>query len=240
MFRRVLIFLLLAAAAAFLVPRWIKRHRSPWSEIARGVEMRRFASINSGGAANITAFRFAPSRLHVLTGKPATAEEWRRRGEGIIAVNGAFFDSSNRSLGLRISDGRLRVRPAGAGAVFQVRRGRATIVSAADFQMRRSITQAVQCTPRLVANGRVAQLKDQWARRTALGIMRDGRVVLAVADGAISLRDWAVLWAARDGLSCPNALSLDGGGSTQLSVRTPRAKLGINGFTSVPDAVVIR
>jgi uncharacterized protein YigE (DUF2233 family) len=219
----------------------MQRHRSPWSEIAKGLEMRRFTSVNGGGAAHIVAFRFTPSRLHVVTGRPANASTWRARERGLVAVNGAFFDPHNKSLGLRISEGETRVRRvAEGGPIFIVRRGRASIVPASDFKLRRGTTQAIQCSPRLVANGKVAKLKDQWARRTALGIRRDGRVVLAVADGAITFRDWASIWAAPDGLACRDAMSLDGGGSTQLSVRTARAQLEISGFTDVPDAIIVR
>jgi uncharacterized protein YigE (DUF2233 family) len=175
-----------------------------------------------------------------VTGKPTTADVWRTREKALVAVNGAFFDASLRSLGARVSDGHVRLRPAGKGDIFVVRNGRASIISARKFRVRRGLTQAIQCTPRLVENGRVVKLKDQWARRTALGIARDGRVVMAIADGAISLRDWAKIWASSDGLACRDAISLDGGGSTQLSVQTPRARFQIDGATSVPDAVVIR
>lgn len=241
MFRRLLLFVVLVAALAFTVPRWLQRHRSPWSEITQGIEMRRFTSVNGGGAAHIIAFRFAPSRLHVVTGTPANASTWRQREAAFIAVNGAFFDPDKKSLGLRISDGETRVRLVSTGGpVFRVRDGQAAIFDSSDFQTRRSTTEAIQCSPRLVENGKIATFKDQWARRTALGIRRDGRVVLAVADGAITFHDWARIWAAPDGFACPNAMSLDGGGSTQLSVHTPRAQIEISGFTDVPDAVVVR
>jgi len=241
MLRRFLYFLFLVGGLAVAVPWWMQRQRSPWAEIAQGIQMRRFTSVNGGGAAHIIAFRFAPSRLHVVTGSPTNAATWRQREGALVAVNGAFFDPHKKSLGLRISKGQTRVRLVpGGGPVFRVRDDRAAIFDAAAFQTRRTTSQAIQCSPRLVANGKVAKLKDQWARRTALGIRRDGRVVLAVADGAITFQDWARIWAAPDGLACMDAMSLDGGGSTQLSVQTPRAQLEILGFTDVPDAVVVR
>ncbi|HEX8551150.1 MAG TPA: phosphodiester glycosidase family protein [Abditibacteriaceae bacterium] len=229
----------LLAAPRFV--RWLRQNRSPWNEIARGVEMRRFASIEKGGAANIVAFRVAANRVHIVAGKATDAAGWRVRGKAIVAINGAFFDNDGKSLGVRICDGALRTRlsPAGGG-VFQVRRGQAEIVPAKGWQRRRRTTQAVQCSPRLVVGGKLKTFKEQWARRTALGVARDGRVVIAVADGAISFQDWAKIWQSRDGLNCRDALSLDGGGSTQLSVNSARAKLEVGGATDVPDAVIIR
>ncbi len=70
--------------------------------------------------------------------------------------------------------------------------------------------------------------------------------MFAVADGEMSFRAWAALWAARGGLNCRNALNLDGGGSTQLSLRPPHSatpsaqRLEIGGAWPVPDALVIQ
>ena len=242
--RWVFSFLLLCALVALgarPLVRWLRHNRSPWSEISRGVEMRRFAAVEKGGAANIVAFRVAPSRVHIATGRIADASQWRRSERALVAVNGAYFDSELKSLGLRVADGRTRVRwHRTDGGVFVVRRGRAELVAARTFKMRRGTTQAVQCSPRLVVGGKLKTFKEQWARRTAIGIARDGRVVVAVADGAIAFKDWAKIWESPDGLNCRDALSLDGGGSTQLSVATARAKMEIGGATPVPDAIVIR
>lgn len=203
--------------------------------------MRTFKTSPKDGSVPVIAFRASPSRIHVVTGSSLNASGWRKRSRAVAAVNGGFFDIEGKSLGLRVSDGRKvsRLRKVDWG-VFYIRNGRARIMHTEDFKMRSGITQAVQCGPRLVADGRIIKLKDQWARRTALGVDQNGKVIIAVTDGQLGFREWAALWASKSGFNCRNAMGLDGGGSTQLSLRTSTQSMEIGGYTTVPDAVVIR
>ncbi len=228
-----------------------------WKHIAPGVEMRRWNAADEGGTVAVVALRTAPSRIRIAAGATLDAAAWRQKSGAVAALNGGFFDPTGRSLGLRVARGR-RLHPLRAAdwGVFLVRAGRsgekrassgqARIVHTRDFKSRRGVTEAIQCGPRLVVNGRPLRLKPQWARRTGIGVRRDGRVVVAVADGAMSFRAWAALWAARDGLNCRDALNLDGGGSTQMSLRPARAvartaqPVEIGGAWPVPDAVIIQ
>lgn len=219
--------------------------RVVWTPIAPGVELRICAAPDQGASVRVIALRCQPGRIHVAAGLALEAAGWRARGGAIAAVNGGFFDPTGESLGLRIADG----HPSGrlrrtSGAVFFVRHGRAFILPASDFAARRrvleGIEEAVQCSPRLVAAGKPIRLKPQWARRTGLGIQRDGKVIVAVADDGLSLPAWAAFWAAPDGLYCQDALNLDGGPSTQLSLKSPAHSLEIAGGWPVPDAVLIR
>lgn len=237
MWRGVLCFLLIAGAC-FGALRWQGRPRSPWTEIAPGVELRR---VPIGGGSEVVALRTNASRIHIATGTPAEAPLWRQRARAIAAVNGGFFDVDDHSLGVRIVNGNVVSRAHGSRwGVFYVRRGEAAIVPTERFKVRSGIEEAVQCGPRLVVDGKVQPLKEQWARRTGIGIQRDGRVVVAVCDTDLSLPAWAKLWASHDALNCPDALNLDGGPSTQLSLKTKTHSLEISSGRLVPDAVVIR
>lgn len=241
MLRRVFLFSLLLAGIGFWLPRYLYPQTASWRAIAPGVEMRTFKTSPQDGSVPVIAFRVSPSRIRVVTGASLDAPGWRKRTKAIAAVNGGFFDTEGQSLGLRIADGKRisRLRSVDWG-VFYVRNGRARIMHTSDFKMRSGITQAVQCGPRLVADGRVVKLKDQWARRTALGVDENGKVIVAITDGQLGFRQWAALWASKNGFNCRNAMGLDGGGSTQLSLRTQTQSLEIGGYTDVPDAVVIR
>jgi uncharacterized protein YigE (DUF2233 family) len=195
----------------------------------------------------ITALRAAPGRVRIVVGANLDASQWRQKSGALAVVNGGYFDPEGRSLGLRISDNRrshdLRLADWG---VFLVEGDRARIVHTRDYKALRDkgrtrrVLEAIQCGPRLVVDGKLTQLKAQWGRRTALGIDRSGRVVLAVADGELSFAAWQKLWASRSGLNCPNALNLDGGGSTQLSLQSGKTSREIGGLWPVPDAVCIR
>lgn len=234
---------------------------SVWKQVAPGVEMRRWNAANEGGTVGVAALRVAPSRIRIAAGATLDAASWRQKFGAVAALNGGFFDPSGRSLGLRVARGK-RLHPLRAadwGVFFVNERSanegsaseranskQARIVHTRDFKSRRGVAEAIQCGPRLVVNGRPLRLKPQWARRTGIGVRRDGRVVVAIADGAMSFRAWAALWAARDGLNCRDALNLDGGGSTQMSLGPPHTggkpvqRLEIGGAWPVPDAVVIQ
>lgn len=246
------IFLLLIVSGAFL---WRARapRESGWKTIAPGVEMRTLivqSGSTLGGAAQIIALRAAPQRLKIRRGALLEAVKWREKYKAVAVVNGGYFDPDNKSLGLRICDGKKKgaLHPANWG-VFFVSKNRAGklqahILHTRDFKREYSrldgITQAVQCGPRLVVNGKTTDLKPQIARRTGIGIQGDGKVILAISDSALAFDAWAKLWQSKKGLNCPDALNLDGGGSTQLSVQTRKRSLVVPGMWPIPDVVVIQ
>lgn len=221
--------------------------KTPWTTIARGVELRRFHTALSTGdlPVEITALRVRPNRIKVAGGALRDATKWRQSLGAIAAINGGYFDQNNKSLGLRISDNRRTndLRSADWG-VFLIEGNRARIVHTRDYRALRErgktrrVLEAIQCGPRLVVNNSFTKLKPQWARRTAIGIDRDGFVVVAIADGQLSFGAWQRVW--RDKLACPNALNLDGGGSTQLSLKAGKTTREVGGYWPVPDAIAIR
>lgn len=217
-----------------------------WQSISPGIEWRKIQMKNAGFLSSdveVIVLRFPPKRLHVKMGKTQTAKEWRESTQSIAAINGGFFDEDNDSLGLRESNGKelSALRRADWG-VFFIRDGKAHILHTRDFPKTntKSITEAIQSGPRLVVDGKTTDLKEQWARRTGIGINADGKVLIAVSNNELSLRRWAEFWASKDGLHCQDALNLDGGGSTQLSLKSDSDSLEITGSWPVPDALVIR
>lgn len=222
-------------------------HKSLWTTIAPGVGMRTLRTpLTQFDVPNeIIAFRVRPSHIKVAGGARLNAAGWRQKYRAVAAVNGGFFDADNKSLGLRISDNRrtIDLRSADWG-VFYIVGDTARIVHTRDYRKLREqgrtrrVLEAIQCGPRLVVDGSFTNLKQQWGRRTAIGVDRAGFVIVAVTDGQLSFGEWQRTW--RDKLGCPNALNLDGGGSTQLSLRAGKHQREIAGFTLVPDAIVIR
>jgi uncharacterized protein YigE (DUF2233 family) len=217
-----------------------------WQEISPGVQMRRWHVAVEGLRVPVIAVRADASRFRIGTGATLDVAAWRRRLASEAVVNGGFFDTDGRTLGLRISRGK-QISPLRSAdwGVFYVSPKGARIVHTRDWagwskRVKARVREAVQCGPRLVVAGRVLQLKPQWARRTGLGIMRDGRIVLAVTEDEMSFAGWAALWARRDGLNCIDALNLDGGGSTQMSVRAAKAFYDVSGAWPVPDVVALK
>lgn len=225
--------------------RWRARGDDGWSLVAPGIEMRTLRASGQHGAP-VVALRADPGRIHVAAdagapGEQIEAEVWRQRGGALAAVNGGYFDAADKPLGLRIAGGKkISALHGTMWGVFSVRRGVASIAATEDWKMRRDVREAVQCGPRLVVDGQVKSLKMQWARRTGIGITRRGKVVIAVADGEMSLPAWAALWAAPDGLDCRDALNLDGGPSTQLALKTKTRQLQLRSGRPISDAILIR
>lgn len=246
MLKKVLLLLVVAGVGTWLYAKYFKPKAATWQSVSPGIEWKKVRIKGAGflnSDAEVVVLRFDPSRLHVETGKSKTAEEWRQSTNSIAAVNGGFFDENNHSLGLRQSKGKKlsSLRHANWG-VFYVQDGKANIVHTRDFSDvdQTTVTEAIQCGPRLVVDGLPTDLKDQWARRTGIGITGTGKVLIAVCNSELSLRRWAKFWAAKDGLHCQQALNLDGGGSSQLSLKSDVSSDQIDGLWSVPDAVVIR
>ncbi len=226
--------------------------KEAWSLIAPGIEMRRFMWDDGGHRAPVVALRVAPERLQVAVGSSGQALEapaWRAQAQALAAVNGGFFDAQGRSLGVRLSQGRLISKPHGSRwSVFRVKKAgepsgsEAKIVSATEFSaaLGRGVRyeSAVQCGPLLAKQGQLGTFKDQWDRRTGLGIDAQGRVIVAACNDVLSLRGWALCFVR--GLGCPDALNLDGGSSTQMSLKAGSASLEWPGGRGVPDAVVIQ
>jgi uncharacterized protein YigE (DUF2233 family) len=204
----------------------------PWKPIAAGVEYRVFAG-GLGQALRVDLKRVRLTAVKAArsnTKKPegATVEALSSGSKALFGINGGFFDPQFRSLGLLIS-GRKELNPirkADWGILWtNAKTHRATLVhtKAWSSSMRRKAGFAIQAGPRLVVNGKIVKVKLQWGRRTAIGIQRDGRkLVIAVVAASMFLPTLAKHMLTT--LSCPNALNLDGGGSTQLWAKIPRVR----------------
>ena len=243
-----LILILVAAAAGGF---YVAAHRAAddqprWTMISPGVEDRTFHVVDPDTQETFPVFavRASARQVRVVTGKILDAAGWRETAGAIVAINGGFFDPAQRPVNLLVTNGRLVSRFShGSGGVFYIHAGRAGILPSVDFARNASlisnVDQAVQCSPMLVHGGRSTHLKPQSSRRSGIGIQRDGRVVMAVCDSGLPLPTWGRLWADPNRLDCVNALNLDGGPSTQLSLKAGATAVDIPGGWPVPDAVVI-
>ena len=232
---------LLVSYFLFCLPGLSQANNVHWNKISPEIEMKKFrlATSNFNQFIDIFAFRAEASHFHIVCGQPHYTDEWRINTKALLAVNGGFFDKHNQSLGLRISQSNL-VCPLlqNAWSVFTIENGQAAIVPRTEIKKNKNISEAIQCSPLLVFNCQVLPLKLEKARRTGIGIQNDGRVVLAICTRALSLPDWANFW--KQDLHCIQAINLDGGPSTQLSVKTNLKSLEISGGWPVPDAVIIK
>lgn len=237
--RRFLTFFALASLAIWGVILFRARGDAGWQKLDNGLEMRLIKRRVGMSTLTVTAIRAPAARVHVGTRGLWRAPEWAKKTGALAVINGGYFNDKSQPLGLRIADGK-RTNAIYAKAnwgVFYIRDGNAHIAHTRDYKPSPNTKQAMQCGPRLVVNGKTTDLKPQWGRRSGVGIDARGRVILAVCDGALSFDDWANLWADPNGLNCRDALNMDGGGSTQMSVVSKRRPIEIGGAWPVPDVL---
>ncbi|MDV2495165.1 MAG: phosphodiester glycosidase family protein [bacterium] len=242
-----LIVLLLAAGSV--------RSQESWMSLVPGLEYRVVAweLPETGFGVDLHVLRADPEvvRLKVLDardfgGLRMTAREFAFQTGAVAVINGGYFDTANRPVGLVMREGEvtsgLRRRDWG---VFLVDDVRAWIVHTRQYQRRKTITQALQTGPPLVLRGRETTIKQTFRRRSAVGIDRAGRILLVVAlttgpDATMTLAELGAILRmpeAEGGLGCRDALSLDGGGSSQLVVNTGASFLEVPGEMPVVTAI---
>ena len=215
-----------------------------WATLTPGAE---HVHVDDG---NIDLFRFDLTRFRADVavpgaGGPMTAAELRREAGAALVVNGGFFDTDGRSLGLRVASGRqiIKLRAVVDWGVLVIRDGRADIVHSRDFAAAAAavnppVTAAIQVGPRILVDGKPPPLKPQAARRTAVALDQSGRfLTIVVARARIEA---GALARTLERLGFHRALMLDGGPSTQLSVQLAAFSLDIAGGYAVPDLLLVR
>jgi len=238
--RRLFLFFLVGAACLGGVHLLQAPRSSPWGTLSGGVQHRTIRLQEGLSNISIEEFRAPASSFRVAGGSYLDASGWLRKTGARVVVNGGYFDGSGRPMGLRAGKNTQKstLRRADWG-VFWVKNGVAHLSHTRDFAPSSSPDEAIQCGPRLVVRGVVTKLKPQWARRSGVGIDRQGRVVLAICNEEISLARWGEIWALPSGMNCLQALNMDGGPSTQLAVRG-RSDLDIAGGWPVPDVLAFK
>lgn len=227
-----------------------------WQAVAPGIERISLGASDAG----LELLRFDLDQFEVdvvVPGRerPRTAGDVRRETGAIAVVNGGFFDTDGRSLGLRVAGGRVAapLRPRVDWGVLVLRARRAAIVHSREWgpiagavaptappgsNADARIVGAIQVGPRIVVDGQATRLKPQLARRTAVGVEADGRrLVLAVSRWPTFAEHLAGLFV-RLGVS--SAILLDGGPSTQLAAQLGELRLDLPGGYGVPDLLVVR
>ncbi|MBA2709751.1 MAG: phosphodiester glycosidase family protein [Tatlockia sp.] len=223
--------------------------KSEWRNLAPGIEYQDLDGSFLTPWSHVHVFRInlKVNKLSLVTAKDmarpyASIEEYAAFSKALLAINGGFFDSNFKPLGLRI-DNKRKQSPAkniSWWGIFYVKNQKAHLTNFAQFYSDRQIEFAIQSGPRLLINNRIPPLKAGRAERSALGITHDGRVIILVTDNMpLSTTELAQLMKAAP-LNCYNALNLDGGSSSQLRAHLDSFQLDVHGFSNVSDAVIVK
>jgi exopolysaccharide biosynthesis protein len=170
-----------------------------------------------------------------------------KREKYVCGVNGGYFDTEFKPIGLRVADGTtfspLRRARLITGILLQSDRG-IDVVRVGEFSRTKKTVAAVQSGPFLVeGNKRIRGLNDlQLTRRTFAGITTDDRALLGVCSD-VSLGQLANIFAtvpiAADA-KIRRAMNLDGGSSSAFwFAREDGSAFSISGRKPVRDFVAV-
>ncbi len=216
-----------------------------WHLIAPGVESRQ---IEAPGLP-VQIVRIDPTQVRFFVAydptKPRTLQAWAMQYGAVAAINGGFFDQRGEPVALLISDQQvIGTSYVDQGGMFAIdAQGMPHLWSLAEQPYDgKPFEQAIQGWPLLVKTwGEAAYTKadDQRARRSAIALDQDGRVLLIVAPGAsFSLAEWSQFLATVD-LAIEIAVNLDGGSSSGLIAQGHQGSVRIDSFVPLPFALLI-
>ncbi|WP_028388400.1 phosphodiester glycosidase family protein [Legionella fairfieldensis] len=220
-----------------------------WRQVAPGIEYQDLEGSFLTPWSHVHAFRIdlKKNNFSLVTAKElardhASVDEYAQYSKALIAINGGFFDNNYKPLGLRIYNKRQHNPSKNISwwGIFYIKNNKAYLTNVNQYNYEKQIDFAIQSGPRLLINNRIPPLKPGRAERSALGITRDGRVIILVTDNMpMSTTELAQLMKASP-LGCENALNLDGGSSSQLRAQIGSFQLDVHGFSNVSDAVIVR
>lgn len=227
---------------------------SEWEFLAPGVEMRTIHIPVTGPnlLAETQIIRVEPSlvsiRVRYDPRTPTTVSGWHVREGAMLTVNGGFFERTNATLGLLVSDGQVygeSFLTSGNAGMFTLRGDEIDLRSLAQFPYSPAETfdQALQGRPMLLYPGRFPvqfDLSAETSRRTALGRDAQGRLlILSHSGGLLSLYDLRDWMSSNEEVPFEVALNLDGGESTGLAITTRTVAILSDSRTAIPSVITI-
>ncbi len=223
-----------------------------WQPLGQGLDYAVLNTPNTSGKLHAFRINLRNYQLDIVLAQDhktpsASVKRLNDASHAVLAINGGFFSPEREPLGLRIQSGKVRHKlktNTSWWGVFFIQNNRAYITPPRSFRLNKNISFAVQAGPRLIINGYIPSLKESFDERSALCITRKGDVIITATDGApLSTTQLAKLLSTptnKGGLSCYNALNLDGGTSTQLYAKIGNFQLYIPSIISVTDAIVVK
>jgi hypothetical protein len=194
---------------------------------ALGIEHRHIVLENSAENATIdfAVFSTKTATLHLID-NPRGSEnlaDAMRRGNFLAGVNGGYFDTQFKPLGLRVIDGTtcsplIRARLL-TGVLCGSSRG-IEIARLSEFSQKKKCDAAIECGPFLIDSGMPVRGLDQSrrARRTFVAVTRTGSLAVGLSSD-LSLAELASALTALPDFKVWRALNLDGGSSSAFWFR---------------------
>lgn len=239
------------AYICFLLFSWVNISIAhTWKSVAPGIDYIDMADRNLVPWSHIHVFKINLKQqtldlvtAHDLSKENASAKDFALYSKAGIAINGGFFDTQYKPLGLRIGHEQQysKLKSISWWGVFYIANNQPHLSSYAYYKShRKHIDFAIQSGPRLLINGQSPKLKPGIAERTALGITENNEVILLVTERSPMTTATLSDLMRQAPLYCEQALNLDGGSSSQIYARLGLLNIHTHGLSNVSDAVVVK
>lgn len=221
---------------------------SDWQRLAPGIEYKDLNHHSFAIWSHLHVFRInlKKNELSLITAadlslKNASVDTYAEYSKALLSVNGGFFDSDYRPLGLRINKKQLKnpCKFITWWSIFYTQSHKPHLVTVNKFHKNDNIDFAIQSGPRLIINNHIPRLRPGRAERTALGITRDGKVIILMTEHLPLSTTELAQYMLTPPLNCQDALNLDGGSSSQLYAAINFFKLEVHGFSNISDAIIV-
>lgn len=212
-----------------------------WDKLEKGIH---YKKITLNTSEKVHAFKVNPHRVQIkpiFSEKASKLSTLSQKEKALLAINANFFDTNGQALGLVKKDRKVLkpIKTISWWSVFCIRYKTASIIHSKNVRPG-YCHQAVQAGPRLVVNGNIPKLKQNYSKKTAIGINKEGHVIMVATQSPLSITKLAELFQkseAKGGLECRNALNLDGGSSTQLYAKIKDFTLNLTSYMPIPVAL---
>lgn len=223
---------------------------SVWRQVAPGIAYQSIPLVTISPISTMHIFRVSLKSNHLdlvvahdHQASHLSVQQMANLSHALIAVNGGFFTPEAKMLGLRVQRGKMRnpIKGTNWWGVFYIRQQQAHIIPYKAYDSHQAVSFAIQAGPRIVIDGKVPKLKAGFAERTALGIDKQGRVLLLTTQNAFMTTTALaqILLDPRYQLHCQDAINLDGGSSSQLFARFKALQVHVPSFSAVTDGIIV-
>jgi exopolysaccharide biosynthesis protein len=223
-----------------------------WNTVASGVEARNEtwqspSTATISDTVSIVRFNLQKVKLSVAyqPDQPLSMQQWMQKEQATAVINGGYFDGQDNATALVIANGQV------SGTSYQGFGGMLDVTSDGEVQLRslrdqpydasEGLTQATQCTPMLLLNGKRTQFSadTKTSPRSVVALDKQGHLLFIVSPSpAFTLDDMATLLQQSD-LNLTAALNLDGGSSTGLYVSGSQ-HITLDSYVNLPIVIVVK
>lgn len=188
---------------------------------------------------DLNKFRVQPVLAADYGSKVLSSKNMVKQSKALAVINANFFDKQNIPLGLVLKNGKIKnpFHKTNWWASLLIKGNHARISKVFYPKHVKGYGSGVQAGPRLVISGKVPRLKNKSSPKSAVGIDRQGKLILIATEGSLPIQDLANILAkpsSKGGVGLKNVLNLDGGSSSQLYVKVGDFEKNLPGLVKVP------